>query len=148
MFNEILRCPFFMKLETTWIALRPEVRSDIFTTKSRFARSRYCPQSLIWNINSLLQILKQKYSFVTAFLLGFVKSRVQIQSRKVSDVVGWSRNPKNTRSLSPIFYPSLTPQVGLHHFLHRTHKIGIIPYACWRGTNYLTFFETDKCCCV
>jgi len=43
-----------------------------------------------------------------------------------SEVFGWSRIPKNTKSR--IFYP--TPTVKLNQLLHRTSKLGIQTRAC------------------
>jgi len=44
-----------------------------------------------------------------------------LRSRKESEVFGWSQS----RIFHPTFYPTLTTEVQLNHFLHRTPKLGI-----------------------
>jgi len=51
------------------------------------------------------------------------KPGLQSQNRKESDVFGWSRIPKNTKSWSRFFCPTLDD--WLDHFLHYTPKLGI-----------------------
>jgi len=46
-----------------------------------------------------------------------------------------------------LFYA--TPTVRLNHFLHCTHKFGILTRACWNDAISLeTFVETENSCCV
>jgi len=67
--------------------------------------------------------------------------KMMVSSRVAeSEVSGWNRISNNTRSRSQDFFPTLTLDVQLDHFLNHTPKLGI-PV---NGTiSFESFVETD-----